>query len=582
MRRFLVGFFSILGFLTFLAIVFMTWSVYHFSAPSLSFMSQHENVVLTLTLGDHHLEEKSESKGILNLLKGQPMSVHTVVTGFQHAAKDQKVKGILLNIDGSAFKVATVQELRDAIKAFKATGKFIYTYTDTFGDFSNGTNAYYLAASTSKIWLMPIGEFNFNGMLVEVPFGKKALENFKIRPQMGRREEYKGMPESILESDFTEPYRQNTQRLLTTITNQIITDIASDRSLDTQTVNNILNTAPHTATEALAAKVIDEVGYKDQLKEAIETTVGKKPAYLEFESYARAQKETSHKDKIAIIYAEGTISKGKMAHNPLSDETVMDAIEVAKTIREAGEDKTIKAIVLRIDSGGGFPIPSELISREVEKLKSKKPVIVSMANYAASGGYWIACNARKIVAQPATLTGSIGVYAGKIVTQEFWDNYGLHWGEVHVGDNAQIWSTGREFTETGKQKFNAYLDKIYTTFQEKVAKGRNLPLPDVHAIAKGQVWTGSEAKDKGLVDELGGLTQAIAIAKKEANIEADDPISIVELPNPKSIFGLVFDRHQSHEMGILARYPSLQIILQKVDRVFTPPHVEVSMTTAKP
>lgn len=582
MRRFIIGIFAIIGLLTFLAVLIMTWSIYRFSSPSLSFMSQHENVVLTLTLGDQNLDEKPDGRGLITFIKGQPMSVYTVITGLQHAAKDDKVKGILLNLDGNAFKIATVQELREAIKAFKATGKFVYTYTDSFGDFSNGTVAYYLAASTSKIWTLPIGEFNFNGMIVEIPFGKKALDNFKIHPQMGRREEYKGMVESFIESDFTEPYRQNMQRLLNTITTQIINDVAADRNLNVQEVNKMLNTAPHSIKDAQAAKMIDEVGYKEQVKDAIVKTVGKKPTYIDFEIYARAQKESNHSDKIVIIYAEGTISKSKMAHNPLTDESMMDAIEVAKNLREAGEDKNVKAIILRIESGGGFPIPSELIAHEVENLKSKKPVIASMANYAASGGYWIACNARKIVAQPATMTGSIGVYAGKIVTQEFWDSYGLHWGEVHVGDNAQIWSTGKEFTEIGRQKFNAYLDKIYTTFQEKVAQGRNMTIPAVHAIAKGQVWTGSEAKEKGLVDEIGGLAKAIAVAKKEAHLADGTPISITELPAPKSIFELMFERHQSNEIGILARYPSLSILLQKLDYLFMPMTVEVKMNTTKP
>ena len=179
MRRFIVGIFATIGVLTFLVGLALTWSFYRLNSTSLAMLSLQDNVVLTLTLGDQFLEEKPEAGGLITLLKGHPMSVHTVITGINHAASDKKIKGIFLNLEGNSLKIATSQEIRDALKAFKATGKFIFTYTDTFGDFSNGTGAYYLAASTSKIWVMPMGEFNFNGMLIEVPFAKKALQNLK-------------------------------------------------------------------------------------------------------------------------------------------------------------------------------------------------------------------------------------------------------------------------------------------------------------------------------------------------------------------------------------------------------------------
>jgi len=372
------------------------------------------------------------------------------------------------------------------------------------------------------------------------------------------------------------------QRLLDNITAQIINDVANDRGLQSEVVRKTLDTSPHPATYAISANMIDEIGYKDQVKDAIEKVMGKKPTYYDFEDYTDALRETSKGEQIAIIYAVGTISKGKITHNPLSDDTMMDAVEVAKNIREAGADKKVKAIILRIDSGGGFPVPCELIGREVERLKSVKPVIVSMSNYAASGGYWIACNARKIVAQPATMTGSIGVYAGKIVTQAFWDHYGVHWGEVHTGDNSAIWSTGKEFSDIGRQKFNDYLDRVYTLFQEEVLKGRNLSPEKVHQIAKGQVWTGVEAKELGLVDELGGLMTAIEVARKEAGIAPNASVHLRHLPEPKSIFDLVFERDQGTEAKILTQYPALRSILKQLGGLFLPPHVELKIDPVTP
>ncbi|MDF3034059.1 MAG: signal peptide peptidase SppA [Alphaproteobacteria bacterium] len=583
MRRFIVGILAIIGAITLLVFLGLFWSLHRMATPSLPLFTTENPVVLNLTLGDQSLPEQPHSGGFLSLVEGNPLSVHTIIEGIHHAAKDAHVKGILLTIENNAsnIKISTIQEIRNALKDFKATGKFIYTYTDTFGELSNGTGAYYLAAATSEIWVMPLGDFNFNGMIVEVPFAKKALENFKIRPQMGRREDYKGMTESITESDFTTPYRQNMQRLLDGLTNQIVTDIAVDRSVAVEEVQKILDTSPHTLKEALAAKMIDEIGYKDQIKDAIEKRVGKKPAYYTFESYAQTLKPSSKGKKIAIIYATGTISKGKSTRNRFLDDAMMDAPEIAKNIREAGKDETIQAIILRIDSGGGNPIASEIIGREVERIKPKKPVIVSMANYAASGAYWIACNAHKIVAQPMTITGSIGVYAGKIVTQDFWDHYGIHWGEIHSGNNASIWSTGQEFSETGRQKFNLYLDKIYDIFQEKVAKGRNLTPEKVHEIAKGQVWTGVEAKENGLIDALGGLMTAIEIAKQEAGIATDAPVTLLHLPAEKSFMDLIFDRARNNEAEIFACYPSLRLILQRLGGVFTSPQVELKVDEVK-
>lgn len=579
MRRFIVGIFATIGAITFLFLLTLGWSLYHLSSPAIP---SNDNLVLSLTLGDQFLVEEPHRGGLMALIEGHPLSVHSVIAGINHAANDKNIKGILLNLEGNALKIATVQEIREAFKAFKAKGKFIYTYTDTFGELSNGTMGYYLAAATTKIWVMPLGNFNFNGMIVEVPFAKKALEDFKIHPQMGRREEYKGMPESITESDFTPPYRENTQRLLNALTTQIITDVAADRGVEIQEARKILDTSPQTLKYAVATKMIDEMGYKDQVKEAIEKNLGKKPTYYDFESYTRALKDPSKGEKIAIIYAEGTISKGKIARNPVSEETIMDAPEIARSIREAGEDDDIKAIILRIDSGGGNPIASELIGREMDRMKSKKPVIVSMSNYAASGGYWMACNARKIVAQPSTLTGSIGVYAGKFVTQEFWEHYGVHWGEIHNGNNAPIWSTSQNYSEIERQKFNTYLDEIYATFQEKVAKNRALPLEKVSQIAKGQVWTGAEAKENGLVDVLGGLVTAIDIAKKEAGIATDAPVSLIQLPAPKSILELLFDRNRNTETEILARYPSLGMVLQQLDGLFASPQIEMKMDITRP
>lgn len=578
MRRFIVGTLAIIGAITLFLLLSLGWSLYRLSSPSLPASSSESPIVLKLTLGNQKLPEQPHSRGLMSLIEGTPLSVYSMVTALNHAATDKNVKGILLTIEGNALNIATIQEIREALKAFKATGKFIYTYTDTFGEISNGTKNYYLASASSKIWMMPMGTLNFIGISLEVPFAKKALEDFKIRPQLGRREEYKSMPESATESDFSAPYKENTQRILDALISQIVTDIATDRSLTTEEVRNVLNTAPHLPEKAIAAKMVDELGYMDQVKDAIEKLTDKKPNYVPFDSYAAHTSNPSSKgNKVAIIYAEGTIAKGKAQWNPLSDEFAMDASEIAKSIRTAAEDSSIKAIILRVDSGGGNPFASELIGREMDLAKSKKPIIASLSNYAASGGYWIVCNAHKIVAQPSTLTGSIGVFAGKFVTEGFWENYGVHWGELHNGDNSAIWSTGQNYSEIGRKKLEEYLDQIYGIFLKKVATGRNLSLEKVRLIAKGQVWNGVEAKENGLVDALGGLTTAIEMAKKEAGLANDPSVTIVHFPVEKTILAMLLDHGRDGEAHALSRYPTFRQALQKLDGIFAKPQIELKM-----
>lgn len=578
MRRFIVGTLAIIGALTLILLLTLGWSLQRLSSPSLPKISSEDSVVLNLTLGDQHLPEQPHARGIISLVEGASPSLFSIITTLDHAARDKNVKGILLTIEGNALKLATTQEIRDALKAFKTSGKFIYTYTDTFGEISNGTKNYYLAAATTKIWMMPMGTLNLLGISLEVPFAKKALENLKIQPQVGRREEYKGMIESVTEGDFTPPYKENMQRIVDTYISQIVTDIAADRGLTIDQVKAILNSAPHLAEKAISEKMVDELGYIDQVKESIEKLIGKKPHYVSFDSYAHTLPTPKGEKKIAIIYAEGTIAKGKAGWNPLSDETVMDAVEVARSIRNAAKDNSVKAIILRVDSGGGNPFASEIIGREMDLAKLKKPTIASLSNYAASGGYWIVCNAHKIVAQPSTLTGSIGVYAGKFVTEGLWENYGVHWGEIHNGDNSAIWSTGQNYSEIGRKKLDEYLDQIYNIFQKKVAHGRNISPEKVRVISKGQVWSGAEAKENGLIDALGGLNTSIEIAKKEAGLAIDAPITLVHFPVEKTILTMLFDRNPDEETKVLSRYPALQMILKKLDGIFAKPQIELKMS----
>ena len=464
-----------------------------------------------------------------------------LVRTLRRAGEDDRVKGLIARagtVGGMGY--GQVQEIRDAVKAFREAGKFAIAYADSFSEFGPGTKAYYLASAFDEIWLQPSGNVGLTGLIAEQPFGRQALEDFEIQPQIERRHEYKTVMSFATESGFTEAGRESTQQLIDSLYGQVVDGIAEGRGLKAPAVRRLVDNGPFLGQEALDAGLIDGLAYRDQVYEAAREKAGETDAeeasVLKIESYLARLEPPDAEHRIALIYGVGLVNRGKSRLSPLFGGRSMGAETLVKAFRDAVEDDEVKAIVFRIDSGGGSYVASDSIRREVARAAATgKPVIVSMGNTAASGGYFVALPAQTIVAQPGTITGSIGVLAGKMATGGLWRKWGVNWESVQAGANAAMWSFVRPYDRRGQVRLQAVVDRIYADFAGKVGEARGLSDEKLDQAARGRVWTGQDAKDRGLVDELGGLPLAVTLAKAAGGIPAEAEVEIRQFPASKNL-----------------------------------------------
>ncbi|MCE9668433.1 signal peptide peptidase SppA [Myxococcus stipitatus] len=532
MKRFLigalafVGAMSILSFLGLMALLVLA----AMSRPGVP-----SNLVLELDL-EHPLTERSEATSLAGALGEAPSSLRDVVDALERAGDDPRVKSLIARV-GNPGSPATTQELRDAVKAFRAKGKKAVVFTDSFGEVGNATGAYYLASAFDEIYMQPSGAVNVTGLAFETPFARDALAKLGVQPRFDKRYEYKNAVDTFTEQDFTGPHREAMDRVVASLFGQMVKGIAEDRKLSEDTVRGLIDRAPLLAPEALDGKLLDGLLYRDEVYAKVKEAAGEGAELLYANKYLqRTSKPNSlEKDTFALVYAVGTVMRGKSQGNPLTGEQVLGGDSVAAALRKAVEDPHVKAILFRVDSPGGSYVASDTVRREVQRAREAgKPVVVSMGTYAASGGYYISLDADKIVAQPGTLTGSIGVYTGKFVTNGFWDKLGVNFGAVSRGRNATMSSSDADYTPEEHARVNAELDRIYTDFTQRAATGRKMPLDKLQAVAKGRVWTGEDALANGLVDSLGGYAQAISVAKELARLPADARVRVEEYPRRKS------------------------------------------------
>ena len=353
---------------------------------------------------------------------------------------------------------------------------------------------------------------------------------------MGQRYEYKNAMNTFTEKKFTAAHKEASSKIVSSIFGQMVRGIAEGRKLGEDEVRAIIDKGPYLGKEALDARLVDGLAYRDEVYEKAKAKAGKDAKLLFLGQYLERAGRPHEKGKtVAVIYGLGGVSRGKDDYDPFSGSATMGSDTVAAAFRDAVADKEVKAILFRVDSPGGSYVASDTIWREtVRAKKAGKPVIVSMGNVAGSGGYFVAMDADKIVAQPGTITGSIGVLGGKMLTTGFWDKVGLSWDEVHSGANATMWTGMKDYSPAEWARFDASLDRIYADFTTKVAEGRKLPKEKVLEIAKGRIWTGEDAKGLGLVDELGGMSTALKLAKKAAGIPDAEDVKLQVFPKAKS------------------------------------------------
>jgi protease-4 len=468
-------------------------------------------------------------------------TVRSMVDNLRKAKVDARVRAVLLKPTGfeSPFW-AKVQELRDAVVDFKKSGKPVYAYLEYGGD-----REYYLATAADKVFLMPSASLDLTGVATYDVFLRGTLDKIGAYPDLHHIGDYKTAINTFTEKGYTAAHKEMDQSLNRDLYEQIVRGIADGRKKNDADVRAAFDQGPFLPEDALHQGFVDDVAYEDQVLDKLR--VGDSRRQMDGDDYARispASLGLGRGPRIAVIYAAGTITSGRSGYDPLNGP-VAGADTLIEYIREARRDRSVRAIVVRIDSPGGSASASDAIWRELVITKAERPdrpLIASMSDLAASGGYYIAMPATVIVAEPSTLTGSIGIFGGKIVTGGVFEKLGARIDSTSIGRNAEINSPARRFNPQELKKLQEQLQAFYDQFVEKVADARHSTPEKIDALAQGRVWTGQQARQNGLVDELGGLDRAIAVAKQRAKIAADSDVELVVYPPRKSFYELLTDQ----------------------------------------
>jgi protease-4 len=540
MRRFVLGLFAAIGVtasLTVLGFGALIWYLVA-SRPSLP-----DSIVLTADL-NRGLAAGPSQDALSEIVFGEKPTLRGFLDAIERAGDDPRVRALYVQLGQDGLALATAQEVRDAIQAFRAKGKFALAFSESFGEFGPGTRPYYIATAFDEIWVQPLGSVGLIGLRAEIPFFRGTLDWLGIKPSFGRREEYKTALNIFTETAMTEPQREETEALLTSVSGQLVRGIAAARGMSETEIGTLIDRGPLFADEAKSAGLIDRIGYRDEALVATRGRAGSGATLMPLSRYlSAAGRPHTRGPKIALIYGTGPIVQGRGEDDLLAGGETLSARRVARAFREAARDPDVRAILFRIDSPGGSAVASETIWREVARARERgKPVIASMGDVAGSGGYYIAAPASKIVAQPATLTGSIGVLAGKFVIADLLDKLGITSETVTRGANAAMFSVYEDFSPAGRARLDAFLDQTYRGFKERVAAGRGMTADQVEAVAKGRVWSGEQARERGLVDALGGYDVALRLAREEAAIPADAEFELAEFPERKSALERILER----------------------------------------
>lgn len=472
-------------------------------------------------------------------------SLTSFIEQLRKAKVDNRISGILLEIKLLGAGWGTAEELRGAIADFKTSGKPIFAYIEI------GSNKeYYIATACDRVYVMPTGDLFINGLAADVMFFRGSLDKLGIYPDVFQIGKYKNAPDQFTRKEMTDAHREVVNSILDDFFNRYVNTIAEARKKSPDEVRSLIDNAPLNAKDAQGAGLIDGANYRDE----VENEMKKRLGFNENEDLrvtkAAAYREISPEslgldkgERIAIIYASGEIGGGSSDDGTFGGQST-GSDTLVKAIDDARKDNSIKAIVLRVDSPGGSAYASDVIWHAVEEAKKKKPVVVSMGDMGASGGYYIACNANKIVAEPSTYTGSIGIFAGKPVMKGFYDWIGVTNEYVMRGKNAGLFRETEKFTPEERARFESIIKRMYyDEFVPRVAQGRGRDVEYVDSIGQGRVWTGAQAKEKGLVDEIGGLDRAVEIARELANIPAEKGVRRVVLPYPRGLFDNLFGRN---------------------------------------
>lgn len=532
--------FAWFGFIVFVLLATGVFVAYHQASRG---ETEPQSLALNLDFTQPIVEQAAPSP--FNFASDQePVALIDVLRAIAHAKEDPHVKAIVAHFGVEQPSLAAVQEIRVALKDFRTSGKPTYAFGTSYGGFGLGNKAYYLASAFEAIWLQPVGSVSLTGLSIQAPFFKSGLDKIGVTADFMQREEYKSFMDMAKHDAFVPEVRTDMQNLINDIALQETAGIAESRGWQSDQVKKLMEEGPFVDEEATKNGLVTKLAYLNDLQRELEQKFGKDLQAVGVDEYlafrgprpvgASLPSSAPPPTKIAIIYCNGMIFDHAVKQG-LVDDNIVGADDLNDAFDDAARDKNVKGILFRINSPGGSPEASETIRHAMIEAQQKgKPVYVSMGDMAASGGYWVAMNADHIVADPGTITGSIGVIAGKFAADGVLDKVGAHIDNIKTTETAGLWSPVEKFSPRQRERVNALLDRSYQYFIKNVAEARHLPLDKMPELAKGRVWTGLQAQRVGLVDELGGFSETLEGLRKKASIGEKDVVVLTTFPQPET------------------------------------------------
>ena len=556
MWRFIVGLLATVGTLTLLGIG--GCAAFRASAPFTT-KPLPQNVVLSLDLRDVPSESTSSSLLGGDLFGGKRDIVDTVQLLWQ-AADDPRVVGMFVDIGDESAGLGRVQELRQAIAHFRGKGKFAIGFAESLGSGGTHFSDYYLASALEQIWLQPSGNFAVAGLAIETPFIKDGLDRLGVKVEGGKRYEYKSAPDTFLDTAYPPPARENLQQLLDSLYGQFVSDVARERNIEPAKLRQLIDSVPFDSEKTRQERLVDRIGYRADALDEVATRAGKSRTLVTLSDYANDPSRPKPRgDTVALVRITGAIMSGSPNRGPLDDDNIATSEDIVDALDQAASAKEVKAIVLRIDSPGGTYPAADAIADAVGRARSAgKPVIVSMGDVAASGGYMAAMRADVIVAQPTTITASIGVFGIWPVATGLLASLGVNVERLSVGTNAGMYSVFQPPTSAQRAAIQRQLDEIYADFTRQVGEARKLEGSRLDGAARGRVFSGIDAKKAGLIDELGGLQLALSIAKAKGGIDEQRQVELRAYPPDSDRWQKVMDR-LLRLAGIDAQGPTVRV-----------------------
>ena len=511
--------------------------------------SIEEDSVLTLRLSGK-IPEHVDSFSLGMLRTGLPSTVLDLRNAFEAAAEDDRIRALILHLGGLHGGWAKAQEIRWGIEKFKQADKPVFAFLRT-----GGTIDYLVATAADEIHMAPEGLLDVKGLRVEASFYTETLAKLGIEAELERVGKYKSAAEPFSRTSLSDEYREVLNSILDDVYGRFLKAVSSSRGKSEEEIRKAIDRGPFTPGQALELGLVDALKYEDELEEHIKETLKleelRKVRYSDYRKTLADPPGFGGGEQVAVVYAVGDIMQGRGQTDPFSGLKILGGDSFSATLRQVREDEDIKAVILRINSPGGDAIASDQIWREVNLLRAEKPLVVSFSDVAASGGYYIAMAGAPVVSYPGTYTGSIGVLYGKLNLRGLYDKIGLKKEVLTRGHFADMDSDYRPMTEEERTKLREDIEVFYKSFVDKVAVSRKREWDEIHKVAQGRVWMGSQAESQGLVDELGGFDRAIELAREAAGIGEDDEIRLVRYPAPKNPFEALLDGNSWTSQSVL-------------------------------